>query len=67
MYVSMDIIEGNTVVGEGINGTLMGAASIFTEGKVGQAVRLHGSSVRTTSTLVTILTPALETLNTALA
>ena len=46
MYVSMDVIEGNTVVGEGLNGTLMGAASPVTEGKIGQAVRLYGSSIQ---------------------
>ena len=44
MYVSMDFIEGNTTVGHGINGTLMGAVSPVAEGKKGQAVRIYDAS-----------------------
>ncbi len=40
IYVSMDVIEDNTVVGDGINGTLIGAVLPVVEGKKGQAVRI---------------------------
>ena len=40
----MDVIEDNTVVGDGINGTLIGAVLPVVEDKKGQAVRVYNAS-----------------------
>ena len=41
MYVSMDTILGNTVVGNGLNGTIMGTTPTATDAMKGQSIRIY--------------------------
>ena len=40
----MDTIHGDTVVGEGVNGTLNGLASATQDAKIGKAINIHTNS-----------------------